>query len=146
MDSSIVRIGADLATYDGVVLLRAAAMENPPLEVGLVKTGGSMRLKGVEVVRRRLRIPTRFLALGERPAAAGAEMGREMLFDGVWERGVSTRLETVFESLVEVMTFTANGAGFEGLGRSSTSLRFRLERDLRAEGSMFSESEISVVG
>ncbi len=100
-----------------------------------------MRLKGVEL-RRRLRIPTRFLALGERPAAAGAEAGRLILFDGVWDGVDETRLEGVVEALVEDITFRANGTGLMDLegAKSSSSVRFRLERPLRAEGSMFSES------
>lgn len=65
---------------------RAASMLNPRLEEGVLNFGGSTRVNG-EVVRRRLRMPIRFL-VGERPAGAdrGADVESEVLSFGAGER------------------------------------------------------------
>ena len=57
-------------------------------ERGIPKEGGSILVNGEPEVRRRDRIPTRLL-LGERPAAAGADVGWIARFWPKGDRGVS---------------------------------------------------------
>ncbi len=71
----------------------AASMLNPrPWEVlDPENLGGSTRVNGLAVVRRRFRIPTRF-RVGERPA--GAERG--VVFEGSIRGAAGDRAESIF--------------------------------------------------
>lgn len=67
--ASVAGVGAGVgagAVYEGMVPERAASIEKP--KEGLLKRGGSIRVKPLAVLRR-LRMPTR-LRVGERPAGA----------------------------------------------------------------------------
>lgn len=101
------------APYEGIVPERAASMLNPrPEEV--LNLGGSTRVNG-EAVRRRLRMPIRFL-VGERPAGAdrGADEGMEVLILGAGERAaiIGRRGEVEVGFRMVENSFGEGGAAF----------------------------------
>jgi len=90
---------------------RAASILNPRVDgEGLENLGGSTRVNG-EAVRRRLRIPMRFL-VGERPA--GADKGEDFEIVEVLSRGAGERAVSTGRFMGEVVVLKALEKSGEG--------------------------------